>query len=470
MALIVYLVAFLEWFTTLSVEIVALRQFTPIIGSSSISTSIILWVILLALSYWYYRWWVLAERWIDIERKLITNLILSSLYYFFISFIFYWVFLEWFLGLIWSYSLAILLTSFFLFFIPVFFASQTIPLLSVLLKWKSNGVNIGKLLFYSTVGSFAWSVGTSTILFSLVWVSKTAIISPILLSICSLLVIVFFYKQKSKILLYISGSILAIYLLAFTIDLPAWPNTLYETANAHHNIRIADDTLYNERVFFQNGAYSSGIDIDTKDSFFEYIIEARKKVEELKPKTVLVIWAAGFTFPREVAQYDFVESIDVVDVDWDLKDIAEKYFLQEKLSDKIIFYGQPSRYFLSSTEKKYDFIFIDVYSWKSLPSQVLTKEFFSKLDSIWTSVYLNLILDQQLMSDFSQNLFTTLNHSFGKTYYKDMSETSRNFTNFLASNIVSEWYIENTETSGSIYTDDKHSIEQDKFKLDQFRK
>jgi hypothetical protein len=42
MHLIIYLIALLEGFTTLSVEITALRIFAPIIGVNAISTSIIL--------------------------------------------------------------------------------------------------------------------------------------------------------------------------------------------------------------------------------------------------------------------------------------------------------------------------------------------------------------------------------------------------------------------------------------------
>ena len=57
MAFLIYIISFLEWFTTLSIEIIAIRNFTPIVWTNSISTSIILWVILLALSYWYYIWW-----------------------------------------------------------------------------------------------------------------------------------------------------------------------------------------------------------------------------------------------------------------------------------------------------------------------------------------------------------------------------------------------------------------------------
>ena len=50
----------------------------------------------------------------------------------------------WFISLsvLGNYSVAIFVTSLLLFVIPVFFASQTIPLLAVLLKGKGNGENI----------------------------------------------------------------------------------------------------------------------------------------------------------------------------------------------------------------------------------------------------------------------------------------------------------------------------------------
>ncbi len=41
-----------------------------------------------------------------------------------------------------------------LFILPVFLASQTIPLISELISDDKKAVVIGKLLFFSTVGSF----------------------------------------------------------------------------------------------------------------------------------------------------------------------------------------------------------------------------------------------------------------------------------------------------------------------------
>jgi spermidine synthase len=52
--------------------------------------------------------------------------------------------------------------------------------------------------------------------------------------------------------------------------------------------------------------------------------------------------------------------VDVIDVDSSLKEISEKYFLQEKVDEKINFINKPARYFLNNA-KKYDVIVIDIY-------------------------------------------------------------------------------------------------------------
>jgi hypothetical protein len=67
-------------------------------------------------------------------KKLVFNIVLASIFYLCITFIFDKYILEFLINNINSYFWAILLSSFILFFVPVFFASQTIPLLSEILK------------------------------------------------------------------------------------------------------------------------------------------------------------------------------------------------------------------------------------------------------------------------------------------------------------------------------------------------
>lgn len=476
MSFLIYLISFLEWFTTLSVEIIAIRRFTPIIWTNSISTSIILWVILLALSYGYYIGWKntknLESK--DLIKKIIFNLTVAWTYYLFFTFIFDQLILSYLILYIQSYFFAILLSSFLLFFIPVFLASQTIPLLSEVLKWENTWEKVWKLLFFSTVGSFLGSVMTSSVLFPFIWVYKSSIFDSFLLTFSSVILIWYIFKKYKEINFV---SILSIIIFFLSIILIIKPdslskNSLFKIANSYHDIEIYD-TNENTRIFSMNWWYSSGIDKTTKESFFNYIKEIKKNISENKGKNlkILIIGWAGFTLPKELSEKENIDLIDVVDVDPNLKDISEKYFLQEKLSKKVNFIVEPSRYFLNNAIKNnkfYDEIVIDIYVGKSLPSQTLTEEFFKNIKKIGKNINTNIISDLELKTDFSKNLFNTMQKTFWKLYFKSELDENREW-NYLTNIVVSNNYFPdysqyNFDKNFWIYTDNKNSIEIDVFK------
>jgi hypothetical protein len=115
-------------------------------------------------------------------------------------------------------------------------------------------------------------------------------------------------------------------------------------------------------------------------------------------------------------------------------------------------------------DKQYDSVVVDVYSWHSLPSQVLTYEFFQQLLTISDDIYLNIISDRPLNTKFSKQLWETIAQRFwGALYYKDTNPWNQNNTNFVVTNKNFDDYIKYTTKNTWIYTDDKHSIELDIF-------
>jgi len=198
MNLILYIVAFLEGFTTLSVEIMSIRNSVAIVGSNSISTSIILGIILLALSYGYYRGGVFASQNKPevIKKKIYQNLLIASIFYTFVSFPLENQLLSYLLSLNIGYFLPIFIGVSVLFILPVFLASQTIPLLSELIDDDKKAVIIGKLLFFSTVGSFMGSVVTSLVFFSYIGVEKSIVMNGLILAVLALVI---YYQFDKKI-------------------------------------------------------------------------------------------------------------------------------------------------------------------------------------------------------------------------------------------------------------------------------
>lgn len=469
MALFIYLISFLEGFTTLSVEIIAIRNFTPIIWTNSISTSIILWIILLALSYWYYIWgkntkWKTSD---ELREKIIRNLVISSVYYMFFTFKLDTLLISNLLSLTDNYFISILISSFLLFFIPVFYASQTIPLLSEVLKWDNTGEKIGKLLFFSTIGSFFGSVWTSSILFATIWVEKSATLNSVILSFIAILLVI---QLKKWIKLSWVMAIIIFVLWIFLIISPSknlW--FIYEKANSYHNIKIFDSNN-NTRIFMQNAWFASGLDLETGESYFEYIKEIKSKIIEWWYESIWIIWAAWFSLPNELSKYNQIKIIDVTDVDSSLKEISEKYFLQEKLDEKIKFYVESARYFINNRIKEwkiYDAIVIDVYVWNSLSPQTLTLEFFEWITKISKDIYINLITETWLESTFSNKLLSTMEEAFWNVYYIDTQKwKSWPKTNFVVTNREFDWYTKyNKKEDLDIYIDDKNTIELDLFEI-----
>jgi len=189
--------------------------------------------------------------------------------------------------------------------------------------------------------------------------------------------------------------------------------------------------------------------------------------DQIKPKRILVIGTAGFTYPYQLSKLDYVEQIDAVDIDPAIKDIAETYFLEEKLSSKITFIPQSARYFVNQAvlnAEKYDLILIDAYNGKTLPDELTTREFFLWLKNITTSegIIANFILDSDLDSELASNVLTTRRTIFGDVWTKNVSNNpQKTFDNFIvtATQATPE-YVKFT-TIWHIYTDDKRTTETD---------
>ncbi len=476
MNILLYFIAFLEGFTTLSVEIMAIRNSITLIGSNAIATSIILGVILLALSYGYYRWWVYAASHdtARIKKKIFANLIIASIFYTFVSFPFENTLLSFLLGLNIGYFLPICIGISLLFIFPVFLASQTIPLLSELVQGEKKSVVIGKLLFFSTIGSFLWSVVTSLLFFAYIWVERSIVVNGIILAWLSLLIaLVFARKDISKKLVVSNIALLFFLILLFFSDwslITRKPYQTYEHSSAYNTIEIFDDAKI--RTFMMNGSNSSGLDVLTGKSSFEYIKQMTTLIDFERPKNILIIWAAGFTLPQDIASRDFVEQLDVVDIDGTLDTLAQKHFLKEELHPKITFIPKSARHFIRESilsAKKYDFIVLDAYNGKiSIPSELLTKEFFESIEKIssWT-IAMNLIMDSARVSDFSRALSATLVASLGDVFITPMYKWSSGYyDNFIAINRNIPMYEKLLAyPDAPVYTDNRNTLELDKYTL-----
>src|SRR5260370_28741455 len=127
-----WIVAFIEGFSTLAVEVIAIRLAVPVVGSSITLTGVMLGVVLFALSAGYWRGGALSARWDRAQTRtaLARNLLIAAVLYGAVAFPLEAVLLERFLDFGLALPMAIGVTATLLFLVPIYLASQTVPMLA----------------------------------------------------------------------------------------------------------------------------------------------------------------------------------------------------------------------------------------------------------------------------------------------------------------------------------------------------
>lgn len=95
-------------------------------------------------------------------------------------------------------------------------------------------------------------------------------------------------------------------------------------------------------------------------------------------KRWLMFWGAGYSFPKDYIKKYPLASLDVVEIDPGVTDIARTYFgLKDSSQMRIV--HEDARVFLEKNTEKYDVIFGDAFSsWYSIPYQLTTVEAVKK--------------------------------------------------------------------------------------------
>jgi spermidine synthase len=258
----------------------------------------------------------------------------------------------------------------------------------------------------------------------------------------------------------------AVLLVASAQILAAHGGASYSFDSAYQSIRIVEDQAENgrmERVLIMGGGRASGVYVDNRETSFEYVRAAEAALAAVKPETVLVIGAAGFTFPRDASSLDWVKQVDAVDVDPTVRRIAEDWFLKQRLPSKVRFLPLSARYAVRKLRKDgahYGFTFVDPYCGKGIPDELVTVEFFADLRLVSEHTAVNVIMDREMESPFARNMLASFREAFGKVWVKQVKSGDSELTNIL----VSDWAVEGSAAwlaRGDAYRDDRNSADRD---------
>jgi spermidine synthase len=462
-----WIIAFIEGFSTLAVEVIAIRMAIPVVGSSVTLTGVMLGIVLLALSAGYWRGGELSARWNKAQTRtaLARNLILAAVIYGSLAFPLEATLLEKLLDIGLSLPMAIGVTATLLFLIPIYLASQTVPMLAELTNIEGKaGKASGKVLFYSTLGSVAGGIVTPVWLFPYIGVARsTYVVCGLLAGIGGVMAIGQLRFVKA---LGIGAAALAATMFTHALAEPR--DKVFSFDSAYQSIRIVEEKTEGgrtERTLMMGGGRASGIYTDNGETSFEYVRAAERALAETKAETVLVIGAAGFTFPRDVAGSPGVQRVDAVDVDPVVRDIAEQSFLKQRLPSKVRFLPLSARYAVRKLRKDgehYGFALVDAYFGKGIPDELVTVEFFKDLQLVSERTAANVQMDPSMDSAFAKNVLASFREAFGAVWVKDVR--SKREDSDLVNILVTSWPASGSVTwngSGNVYRDDRNTADRD---------
>jgi predicted membrane-bound spermidine synthase len=388
LATLLYATVFLTGAAVLIFEVAAVRLLAPYFGSSLSVLSSVLSVILLALSLGYYIGGRLADRY-PATTLLFGIIGTAGLMMILLLFVLMAILPA--TATIFGLGTGPLIASLFGFFIPALLLGIDSPFVSKLLTKDnagSEGATVGTVFFLSTIGSITGSLLAGFVLIPYLGIITTISSISILLIFWTFILSLTGGRTQKLLCLYLGiclvVSIIAMQLLTHSLTTEKDITILHEVDGLYSHLIVYEKQLNGTTYrFLKNDTnHSSAINPATEDIVFSYAQYAtlyRKMVPD--PARYLVLGGGAFTVPRHIHADNPSATIDAVEIEPYLKEIATTYFgLPE--SDRLHTYTMDARLFLQSTTTTYDVIFSDIMnSGHFIPPHVLTKEFFTILRS-----------------------------------------------------------------------------------------
>lgn len=478
--LLLFLVIFLEGYVVLSTELLAIRQVMPFVGSGSDTIAIIIAAVLMPLAIGY----AMGGKFVPhsdshgqrhtLRNRLLLNLSVSSIILalglshataqvFFSTLIM--------MGGVFSKPLAASIYGLVFIVLPVFMLGQTVPLISNYFRRQHLSSFAGRILFLSTLGSFAGSVLCTLVLMPNIGVHMTVVVTVGCLALLTLLLSRKIFNR------YVALSAVAL-LLTLGLNSKAVFQRLhivaddqYMTVEVFSPQNKGGEVDESKLIFKINSTWASGLYADkTKaDNLFPPLDYIEKQFiysrpDNAPPIDILMIGAGGFTLGLKDPKNHYT----YLDINPNLQNIAEASFLKEKLGPNKKFIPEEARAYLATSKDKFDLIILDPYQDASgIPLGLVTREFFTEINSalkpggIMTG---NFYIAVNFSDEFSIRLDNTMRTVFPNlnrqalTGYKGWQQDKAQYQNVIYS------AFKNAMDIKGVYTDDLNRSYLDKNK------
>lgn len=387
--LFLYLTTFLCGAAIMGVEIASSRFLAPYFGSSMITWTVIIGVILVAMSLGNFIGGRLADR-SDPARRLYQLIFWAAI----------WVAL---IPVVGKYLIAAIagtaiflfpgnpvlagsiLSCLLLFAVPCLILGAASPCMikAATQNLDSNGRIAGEIYGLSTLGSICGTFLPTFVTIPILGTDRTFYLFAGVL--CALAVANALRSrsgEKSAIVALLL--IAAIALLPFSVPFAFWDKPLLETESVYNYLLVKEKdgvrTLSTHVVLGTQSMYSakSGLtglyyDLALLSYFF---LQPGNQGERLP---VLILGFATGTFAKLSRQFFPETLIDGVEIDPEIVRLGREYF--DLNTDDAQVFVEDGRVFLTRTDKKYRVVFLDAFQDVTYPFHMATHEFFVELAS-----------------------------------------------------------------------------------------
>ena len=443
-------IVFLLGYSSLSFELIVLRQLINFVGSNTLITSIVITFILLFMSIGYYLGSVIKFNNYNIRSLMLKMIIVLNMFFILASS--YYI-MEGFFSVTYFFNIHDFLLPVSIYCIlfitapSVFMGFITSVIGRIIHHYDTDYT--GRFMAVDTFGSVAGSIATTLIFMPFLSVSITIVILTTLTSLC--LIILCNKKHLIGCILLSLIFITMSYFINSEKFMRGTQNLIQD--NALSRIEIISDDSEASILMKINGSFSSKISND-KSLMFDYVNFINNNfinsLDKNKIHNILILGAGGFT----IGLNDNINNYTYLDIEKDLQKISEEKFLHRKLGNNKKFMNQDAYLFMLNDKNMYDLIVVDVFSsLRSIPLNFVTADFFEMVKNHLKPkgiMIANIITSPNFSNKFSQRLDNTLRYVFKHNLNRQVLHFNTD-----AANVEYVYY--NLPEDNSIYTLDKSS-------------
>jgi spermidine synthase len=431
---LIYLTTFISGGAIMSVELTASRFLAPYYGSSMVVWSVLIGIVLVALSLGNFMGGVIADR-EEGKKKLYSFILYSGIWIGLIPFIGKYL-----IALIFLIAAKIfpsqviffgsMISSAALFAFPCILLGTVSPGLVKLVTsdLDSNGRRAGELFALSTIGSFIGAMLPTFVFVPFLGTSRTFM--------CISIVLIFLYLvfriqnndsvtvKAAALLIFFAGNLV----FPVSTDFAFWKEGITEYESLYNYIQIKkDDDRTTLLTHVEVGEQSVHMDADVlTDNYYDFGLAAPYFVKSPAAERILILGLGAGTFAGQCRKIWPDCIIDGVEIDPYVVELGQQYFSLNDSNTRI--HVQDARTYLKQSKKKYDLVFLDVFRDVTIPFHLSSSEFFMMIRKI-LSPGGTLFVNFNLPSDGTDSLRNRLGQTIKSVFPKVWQYELENITN-----------------------------------------